>query len=261
MLRINPSDEFALAMAMDAKELLPGATEVLLLTLGPILAQTELVRCMAMGADWLYQVDAEGFLEPWQKSTLLARAAEKIGAGLVFCGKESLDSANGQMGALLAHHLKMSFVSGIREIDFTDQGQYAVVQRAAGRGTRQVLRCPLPAVFSVEAGSDVPPPPSYRQKRSLGSLPIQKLVLDLEGVAPLYTQEAVYPPKPRVKALTPPDSDLVSYDRVSELLSGSRMEKKGEMLTGDPKAQVEGIITFLQESGLLEPEMDDEQDG
>ncbi len=261
VLRINPCDEFALALALEAKEYLPGGAEVSLLTLGPILAQIELVRCLALGADWLFQVDAQGYLDPWQKSSLLARSVQKIEADLVLCGRESLDSANGQTGALLAHHLNMPFVSGVRKIDFGTEGPFAVVRRAAGRGTRQVLRCPLPAVFSVEAGNTIPAPPSYDQKRNLGSPPIQKLVLDAAGVAPRYVQEAQYPPRPRVKPLTPPDNCLDSYGRVSELLSGSSMEKKGRMLTGDPETQVEGIITFLQESGVLEPEKEGELDG
>ncbi|MGD9224348.1 MAG: hypothetical protein PVH22_13925 [Desulfobacteraceae bacterium] len=39
-----------------------------------------------------------------------------------------------------------------------------------------------------------------------------------------------------------------------ELLTGSTVEKKGEILTGTAESQVQGIVTFLKSNGLLEPE-------
>ncbi|MBL7225811.1 MAG: hypothetical protein ISS59_06720 [Desulfobacteraceae bacterium] len=43
-----------------------------------------------------------------------------------------------------------------------------------------------------------------------------------------------------------------SYDRIQQLLTGSQVEKKGEMLRGSPESQVEGIISFLDRHGFLE---------
>ncbi|MFH1487991.1 MAG: electron transfer flavoprotein beta subunit/FixA family protein [Pseudomonadota bacterium] len=156
--RVNPYDEAAVALALRAREA-RGGGEVILLTLGALIAEKELRRCLAMGADHLYRIDADGWMDPWQKSGLLAGAIKALGAHLVLCGRESLDRQNGQVGAFLAHHLGMPFLSPITDLKVTRQGA-AEVLRNAGRGVRERIECPLPAVFSVDMGLHEPRVPA-----------------------------------------------------------------------------------------------------
>lgn len=251
VFRINPYDELAMGVALRAKEDLGGG-EIFLLTLGPIIAEAELRRCLALGADDLYQIDITGGMDPWSKSTLLAWAVKDMGPDLVLCGKESLDTRNGQVGALLGHHLGIPFVSCIRDISILAGKGLAEVQRNAGRGVREVVQCPLPAVFSVDSGTVNPPLPTYEEKKRCRSLPIRKLMYDKNMVLPKYVSTDTFPPRPRPKTAPPPDSRLGSYDRIQQLLTGSQVEKKGEMLRGSPESQVEGIISFLDGHGFLE---------
>jgi hypothetical protein len=44
---------------------------------------------------------------------------------------------------------------------------------------------------------------------------------------------------------------LGAAERIRQLLAGSRVEKKGRMLTGDMESQVEGILAFLKEHDFM----------
>lgn len=247
---INPCDELALAMALRFRERL-GKCEIVLLSLGPVIADKGLRRCLAMGADCLYQIDVTGHMDPWCKSVFLARAIERMGADLVLCGKESLDTRNGQIGAFVAHHLGLPFVSSIRDISFAQNKSSVEIQRSAGRGVREIIKCALPAVFSVDTGALEIPFPSYKDKKLSQLLPVQKIIFDEEMVRPKTVARMVFPARPRPKKTPPPDSRLPAYDRIEQLLSGTRIEKRGQMVGGSPEDQVEQIVSFLQEHGFL----------
>ncbi|MCK4794299.1 MAG: hypothetical protein KAV87_61800 [Desulfobacteraceae bacterium] len=251
VFRVNPYDELAVAVALRIKELV-GQGEISVLTLGPIIAEKELRRCMAMGVDHLYQIDITGRVDPWQKSAFLARAIKGIGADLVLCGKESIDSRNGQVGAFVAHHLAVPFVSCIRDISISSHKGSLDVQRSAGRGIREIIECPLPAVFSVDAGAIEPPFPTYEEKKQSQTLPVQRIIYDKDTVFSQSICTKTFPPRPRPKKARAPDPRLDAFNRIGQLLTGSRVEKKGEMLRGSPESQVEGIISFLDGHGFLE---------
>ena len=250
VFRINPYDEWAVAMALRTKALADEG-EVSVLTLGAIIAEKELRRCMAMGAKHLYQIDIGSRIDPWQKSLFLARAIKEIGADLVFCGKESIDSRSGQVGAFVAHHLGLPFVSSIRDISIAESEGLVEVQRSAGRGIREVIECPLPAVFSVDVGAIAPPFPTYEERMKTETLPVQRIIYDKESVTPQTICTKTFPPRPRPKVVPAPDPTLDAFDRIGQLLTGSRVEKKGEILRGSPEHQVKGIVSFLDEHGFL----------
>ncbi len=260
VFRVNPYDELAVAVALRIKDLV-GEGEINVLTLGPIIAEKELRRCMAMGADHLYQIDMTGRVDTWQKSLFLARAIKGIGADLVLCGKESIDSRNGQVGAFVAHHLRVPFVSCIRDISISSDKGSLEVQRSAGRGIREVIECPVPAVFSVDSGAIEPPLPTYEDKKQSQTLPVQKIIYDKDSVFPQSICTKTFPPRPRPKKALAPDPRLDAFNRIGQLLTGSRIEKKGEMLRGSPESQVEGIISFLDGHGFLESLKEGEKDG
>ncbi len=168
--RVNPHDEAALELALRLKDAYENTT-VVLLTLEPMIAEEEIRRCMATGADDLYQINVTGHPpyaadpldqpDPWAKSDLMARAVKDLKGDLVLCGKASLDKGSGQVGALLAHRLDLPFVSAITDLTITDFSMNKSdgtlqVQRSAGRGVREIIECRLLAVFSVDLGRDSP---------------------------------------------------------------------------------------------------------
>ena len=264
--RVNPHDEAALELALRLKDDYENIT-VVLLTLGPMIAEDEMRRCMATGADDLYQINVNRHPpygedpldqpDPWVKSDLMARAVKDLKGDLVLCGKASLDKGSGQVGALLAHRLDLPFVSAITDLTITDlsmdkSGSTLQVQRSAGRGVREIIECRLPAVFSVDLGRDLRLP-KFAKRQWAEAYATRHLDYGADVDAPKMVCARRFQPRPRPKIVPAPDSRLQAYERIMQLLSGSKVEKKGEMLTGSPESQVDGIVAFLKANGFLEP--------
>jgi electron transfer flavoprotein beta subunit len=258
--RVNPHDEAALELALGLKDKYENIT-VTLLTLGPMIAQHEIQRCMATGADDLYQIKINGHPpshedpldqpDPWVKSDLIARAVRELQGNLVLCGKESLDKSSGQVGALLAHRLDRPFVSAITDLSLDESIGTLQVQRSAGRGIREIIECRLPAVLSVDLGPDLRLP-KFAQRQWAETYTPRQLDYGTDVDVPKIVCTRRFQPRPRPKIVSAPDSRLHAYERVMQLLTGSKVEKKGEILTGSPETQVEGIIDFLRANAFLE---------
>ena len=255
IFRINPWDESALDIALKLKEK-DNSIDVIILTLGPVVAEKELRRCIAIGADEIYRVATEEDHDSWSKSILLARGIEELKADLVFCGKESVDKQNGQVGAFIAHHLNLPFVSDVIQVETgfkpsSADKVNAKVTRNAGRGVREEIDCSLPAVFSISQPGIATRLPSYEQRQKAMINPFKILDIKTGNVENRLLHKKTFPPRPRPKRVLTPDSSLPAFDRINQLLAGSNIEKKGTMLTGDPESEVEGIISYLIENGFL----------
>ena len=247
--RVNPYDEAALELALKAKAR-QSDVEVILLTLGPLIAEAELRRCLALGADDLYRIETDKELDPWSKSGLLARAVRDMDADLILCGKESLDKQNGQVGAFMAHHLGLPFLSAIVDLTIEDEKR-ATVRRTADRGVREVIECRLPAVFSVEMGSHEPSLPTYQAMKRASSAEVKPLSYTDEDFTKKTVTTRIFSPRPRPKKTPAPDSEAEAFNRIEQLLMDSRIEKKGTILDNDPESQVNGILSFLEEHGFI----------
>ncbi len=256
IFRVNPYDEAALELAFLLRETYPNTT-VTLLTMGPMIASSELQRCMAAGADDLVQIPWEPQDDPLDqpdpriKAEVLARAVTELKGQLVLCGKVSLDKGSGQVGALLAHRLSLPFVSAITKIIPDAAEDRLRVQRSAGRGVRETIECQLPAVFSVDLGTDLRLP-TYPQRQWAEAYTPRQLKIDMAVGDATIVCKRRFQPRPRPKMVPAPDSRLHAYDRILQLLTGSKVEKTGEILTGEPAAQVDGIIDFLEANEFIE---------
>jgi electron transfer flavoprotein beta subunit len=256
--RVNPHDEAALELALRLKDANANTT-VSLLTLGPMIAEDEVKRCLAAGADDLYQVVVPGNSkgapldqpDPSVKSVLLSRAVKDLDGDLVLCGKESIDKANGQVAALMAQRLGLPFVSAITDLSLPKSGNTLQVQRSAGRGVREILECGSSAVFSVDLGTDLRIP-KFDKRQWANAYKPKQLDYGTDVDAPRIVYKERFQPRPRPKIVPPPDSRLHAYDRVMQLLTGSNVEKTGEMLTGSLESQVDGLFSFLKDNGFLE---------
>jgi electron transfer flavoprotein alpha/beta subunit len=144
----------------------------------------------------------------------------------------------------------MPFVSAITDLSISQGNRQLRIQRKASRGSREIIACRLPAVLSVELGTVVPRMPSFADKNRALAARIEKLRYGTANHSKT-TVKRVYPPRPRPKRVTAPDSRADSYERINQLLSGSRIEKKGTLLTGSVESQVEGIMSFLTAHGFI----------
>jgi electron transfer flavoprotein beta subunit len=270
IFRVNPHDEAATELALRLRETIKD-TKVDLLTLGSMISEDQLRRCLATGADNLYQVDFKGHKDPdpfFQpdprvKADLISKTAKFLGADLILCGKESLDRTSGQVGALVAGKLNLPFVSGIIDLSFDKKTHMLRVKRSAGRGVKEIIECSYPAVFSVGLGPELRLP--IIEKRQLaqayeirtpdiGTPDSDKQGSQYASIQAKSVCTKIFQPRPRSRIIPVPDSNLDAFDRVLQLLTGSRVEKKGELLTGSTTSQVEGIINFLKENQFIESE-------
>ncbi len=251
ILRINPYDEAALEIALKQKDK-NRDIEIILLTLGSIIAEDELRRCMALGVDDLYQIEQDASLDSRQKAGILAGAIEKMNPDMVLCGKESMDLQNGQVACLLAGFLNQPFVSAIENLDISYTDKAVVVQRSCGRGARQVIKSCLPAVFSVDMGAFDFRMPKLKDQTIADAQPVHKMKGFInESVNTDIVTSSVSPPRPRTKKIPVPGSDIESFDRIKGLLKGSQVSKKVQLLDGSTESQVIGLISFLKDNGFL----------
>ena len=258
--RVNPHDEAALELALRLKDKYDDIG-VTLVTLGAMIAEREIQRCLATGADHLYQINVPGQAvsdgdpldqpDPWVKSDLMARAVKELRGDMVLCGKTSLDKGSGQVGALLAQRLDLPFVSAITDFSLDKDNSTLKVQRSAGRGVREIIECRLPAVFSVDLGPELRLPEFAGRQRAETYAPRQ-LSYGPDVDAPKIVCTRRFQPRPRPKMVAAPDSREHAYNRIMQLLTGSTVEKKGEILTGSTDSQVDGIIDFLKAYGFIE---------
>ncbi len=256
---INPLDEFAVEEAVRLREARGG--EVILLTLGELIAERGLRHCFAMGADRMIRIDdfPSDAMDAWTRAVVLSAAIREIGPDLVLCGKQALDDRCGQVGVTIAELLDLPCVCGITRLDLKDEGKRAVVHRAMERGDREVVECSLPAVFTVEKGLNEPRYPTLENLLEAIEQEIEHWdprALEIEpGLKDRQTRVVkVTPPKPRTKKIAAPTSSMSAQDRIQMLMGGGAGRKKKEdtkLVELPPRQAAEKTLEFLVEKKLV----------
>ena len=148
---LNPLDANALSAAMAVKETWGG--EITLITMGPPNAEAVLRECLAVGADKAILVTDRAFgnADTLATSYSIASAAKLHGSyDLIFCGKETLDGATGQMGAQLAERFDAAQVTSASLIKDVDESNGTVtVERELETGI-ETLEVTMPCLFTME---------------------------------------------------------------------------------------------------------------
>lgn len=256
---INPLDELAVEEAVRLREARGG--EIILLTVGALIAERELRYCFAMGADRLIRIDDSAFdaTDAWTTAVLLSAAIGRIAPDLVLCGKQALDERCGQVGVTIAERLDLPCVSGITRLDLKVEGDMAIVHRALERGDREVVECSLPAVFTVEKGLNEPRYPTLEHLLEANEKEIECWDASALGVEPglmvrRTTVVKVTPPKPRTKKIAAPASSMSAQARIRMLMGGGAGKKKKEdtkLVELPPREAAEKALEFLIEKKLL----------
>ena len=148
---LNPLDANALSAAVSVKEQWGG--EITAITMGPPNAEAVLRECLAVGADRAVLVTDRAFgnADTLATSYSIVSAADMVDKfDLIFCGKETLDGATGQMGAQLAERFgaaQVTSASLIKNID--EEKKTAIVEREIESGI-ETLEVTLPCLFTME---------------------------------------------------------------------------------------------------------------
>jgi len=160
---INPLDANALEAAVRLKEAV--GAELTAITMGPPAAADVLRECISVGADKAYLVTGREFggADTLATSYVLVKAAQQLDSyDVVFCGKESLDGATGQMASQLAERFDFSQISCMSLIKSVDEAKGSItVERAVENGT-EIVEATLPCLLTVEKTNYPPRIPNLK---------------------------------------------------------------------------------------------------
>lgn len=126
---INPDDKTALEGALLLKDKF--SAEVVTLCMGPAQAELALRETLAMGADKAYLITDRAFAgsDTLATSTIIAAAIRKIGADVVFAGRQAIDGDTAQVGPQIAEHLGLPQITYAMAVDYDKNNDVFTVKR------------------------------------------------------------------------------------------------------------------------------------
>ncbi|MDX1588841.1 MAG: electron transfer flavoprotein subunit beta/FixA family protein [Oleiphilaceae bacterium] len=215
-MAMNPFCEIAVEEAVRLKE--KGiATEIVVATIGPKVAQEQLRTALALGADRAIQIESDEEVQSLDAAKLLKALADKEEPGLVILGKQSIDSDNNQTGQMLAQMAGMA--QGTFASELVIEGDKAQVTREIDGGLVTVS-LKLPAVVTTDLRLNEPRYASLPNIMKAKKKPLETMTpadLGVE-VTPRLSTLKVEAPKPREPG--------IKVESVAELVDKLKNEAK-----------------------------------
>ena len=152
----NPEDHNALEEALAVRDKFGGT--VTLITMGPPSAAAMLREGLFMGADRAILITdiKAAASDTLATSYILSCAVQKLGANLVFCGRQAIDGDTAQVGPQMAEKLGYTLVTYLEELISLDENQVRA-RRNVGNGWEEVS-AKLPALMTVMETANIPRP-------------------------------------------------------------------------------------------------------
>ncbi|MEK7221130.1 MAG: hypothetical protein AAB253_08025 [candidate division NC10 bacterium] len=246
---MNPPDGAALTVAASLRGTEGTVTAV---SLGAHAPQA-LRRALAWGADRAVLLADRGGedLDIVTTARILAAAAGRLGFDAILCGHAAIDGQGESLPAVLAGFLECPLVSPV--VEAWREADALVARTRLPRGRRALLQPRLPAVLAVEG---TPPRVDATLPVHLQALTAPLDVWDvsslgLGAVAPQVSRLDLGPPRPRPKKIFTPDSRLSAAERLRQLMTGGRVEKKTELFTGTGAQSAEHILGALRRERII----------
>jgi electron transfer flavoprotein beta subunit len=178
-MALNPFCEIAVEEAVRLKE--AGiATEVVVVSIGPALAQEQLRTALALGADRALLLETELAVDSLQVAKLLAKVVADEQPQLVIIGKQAIDSDNNQTGQMLAALTGMGQGTFASKVVVAD-GKVQVTREIDGG--LQTVELRLPAVVSTDLRLNEPRYASLPNIMKAKKKPLDIKAADSLGVA------------------------------------------------------------------------------
>ncbi len=143
---INPNDEFGLTRAIWFKEKI--GAQVHVIHVGTSAADPTLRKCLAIGADKAYRIDAPA-TDGSAVANELAAFAKDHDYDLIIAGRESIDYNGAMVPGMLSALLDMPFVPNC--VGLTIDNGIATAEREIDGG-REQLKAHLPIVIGAQKG-------------------------------------------------------------------------------------------------------------
>jgi len=223
---INPFDQFAMEEGVRLQGLLTEGDdkpELIALSMGPPQARTEIMKCLALGADrGILVKTGVQLLDSAITGQALQKAIEQDGSpDVIFCGKQSIDSEGMQTPFRLAKALDLPVVTDVVGLSLGD-GK-AVAEREIGGGAREVVELQMPCVIAATRGLNEPHYPKLpdimkAKKKEIKQIDIVELGVDLSA----------------------PMTEIVKLEAVAE-------RGQARMMQGSTREMVEELVGLLKE--------------
>jgi electron transfer flavoprotein beta subunit len=208
-MSINPFDEIALEEALRLKE--RGiAGEIVVISVGPADAQTQLRTALAMGADRAVLVRSDAAIEPLDAARIFLKLAEREQPLAILLGKQAIDDDNNQTGQMLAALWDRPQATFASKIEIA--AGVARVTREVDAGL-ETVDVDLPAVLTVDLRLNEPRYVKLPEIMKAKKKPLETLTPADLGVTPVQRIAAVRfdPPAPRQKGILVKDvAELVA---------------------------------------------------
>ena len=192
---VSPHEECAVEAAIRLVEQQEGTSTVL--TLGPEAAIEQLRFALAQGinravlletdsSDWGPMATAQAIVE-----AIRVQQVELGSFNAIFFGNEAADTGGYQVGIRVAHALDLPCVTGVKALEIANGS--AVAKRETSEGW-EIFRVPLPAVFTVKEGINLPRYPSLpgrlrAKKATIERIRPQQIDGDLAKIRLLVPEE------------------------------------------------------------------------
>lgn len=175
---VNPFDEIAVEEAIKLKEA-GKASEVVVVTVGPDDAATQLRYAMAMGADSAIHIKTDAYVDSDLASRLLAKVYQNGEYGFIIMGKQSIDSDANQTGQLLAARLTIGQACFASKVEL-ESGSVSVTREVDGG--LETVRLPLPCVITTDLRLNQPRYASLPGIMKAKKKPLDEVSADSLGV-------------------------------------------------------------------------------
>ncbi len=149
---INEPDAYALEAGLQLKEKHGG--ECIIVSLGPARAAQTIREALAKGADRAIHIehDEKADADPLLNARLIAAALAAEKPDLVLTGLQSDDFGSGQTGVILAELMNLPHATIIMDVQI--EGDRMTVKRELEDGWFQHVEMPLPALLTMQSGSN-----------------------------------------------------------------------------------------------------------
>lgn len=199
---MNPYDEwYALVRACELREALGGT--VVALNVGPAANETTIRKALAIGADEAVRINADPKSAAFTAKQI-AEYARAENFDIVFFGKETIDYNGSEVGAMVAEHLDLPFVSYTSKLDLN--GNTATLERDIEGGV-EVLEVDLPFVVSAAKGMAEQRIPNMRGIMTARIKPLKEVQPVAFDDAAKAVQFSLPPAKAGVKLVDPENMD------------------------------------------------------
>jgi electron transfer flavoprotein alpha/beta subunit len=192
-------------------------------------------------------------------TTTFPSEISRIRYDVILCGRQTVGLGGALVGAAIAEYLQVPLVSDVVHLEIEAGGEGAVTERIIEYGGREVICCPLPAVFAVDTAINRVRYVSVRARRKAQGRAVSQWDNRELGIPPEQVGSAAsrvefleFSP-PRAKETFTPPATLPAADRIGLILTGGvKPRDGGDFVTGSSDDIARQAVKCLAAQGLVQ---------